>query len=77
MGDLTNVVLLLRVIAELAALIERAIGSGKDATDEEIAAAFGRAELADMKWAKAFERKANAQATLAGGNGDEEETDVD
>ncbi len=54
MNELTETLVLLRVIGELAVLVERAISSGKDVTAEEIQAAFGRADAADARWAQAI-----------------------
>jgi hypothetical protein len=78
MNELAETLLLMRIISELAVLVERAIKSGNDVTNEEIDAAFARTYAADARWAEALRGKASAQPTVASGDsGDEEETDVD
>lgn len=51
----SELLLLLRVLAELIALIERAIRTGrKEISVEELAEAFERANAAEADWAKAL-----------------------
>jgi len=63
MDDRIEALMLLRIIAEIAALIERALRAGESGVSKaDLDAAFARADLAEDAWERAKEERYESKA---------------